>query len=64
MASQSLEAGDVTFVQSKSLWTIIAKLADEVIREQGLASVDKTMDADLYRFLHYLQEKVEGRGDD
>ena len=42
-----------------TLWEKIAALSSEVIKEQGLASIDKPMDADLFRFLHYLQEKAE-----
>jgi len=42
-----------------TLWEKIAALSSEVIKEQGLASIDKAMDADLFRFLHYLQEKAE-----
>jgi hypothetical protein len=42
-----------------TLWEKIAALSSEVVKEQGLATLDKPMDADLFRFLHYLQEKVE-----
>jgi len=42
-----------------TLWEKIAALSGEVVKEQGLASVDQPMSNDLFRFLHYLQEKVE-----
>ena len=42
-----------------TLWEKIAALSGEVVKEQGLASVDQPMSNDLFRFLHYLQEKAE-----
>ena len=41
------------------LWPEIARLASEVVKEQGFASADKSMSTDLFRFLHFLQEKAE-----
>ena len=42
-----------------TLWEKIAALSGEVIKEQGLGSIDKPLDTDLFRFLHFLQEKAE-----
>lgn len=44
---------------TKPLWPEIARLASEVIKEQRFASAQKSLDTDLFRFLHFLQEKVQ-----
>lgn len=40
------------------------RIASDVVREHGLASLDKSMSQDLFRFIHFFQEKArraEGR---
>jgi len=42
--------------KSETLEEIFCRLASEVIREQNLASLHKSMDSDLFRFIHFFQE--------
>lgn len=32
------------------------RIASDVVREYGLASLDKSMSQDLFRFIHFFQE--------
>ncbi len=34
------------------------RIASDVVREHGLASLEKSMSQDLFRFIHFFQEKA------
>jgi hypothetical protein len=40
------------------------RIASEVVREQNLASLAKSMDSDLWRFMHFFQEKAREQARD
>lgn len=35
------------------------RIASDVVREHGLASLDKSMSQDLFRFIHFFQAKTK-----
>jgi hypothetical protein len=44
---------------SETLEQAFCRIASEVVREQNLASLERSMHPDLFRFIHYAQEKMK-----
>lgn len=44
---------------SETLEETFCRIASEVVREQGLAGLNKTMHPDLFRFIHFFQERAK-----